>query len=204
MLIGCLSAWKYPARRALCRDTWIPEIKKYGHDVLFLMGVPDIDAPVREHDMLALKCPDSYPTLPQRTRRFFEYALTLDWPSHVLKIDDDTFVCAERLNRFIQGDLAGDYASLEVHPMPYASGGSGYFCTRPAMEIVVRRMRQETGNEDELVGQTLATAGVTLTHRKGDFFQPARLPMPGNTHITGHGKWLTEDMWRMAHRQLVG
>jgi hypothetical protein len=189
-LIGLLSAWKYADRRALCRATWVPRLRALGHDVVFLLGQPDIPAPERHGDLLILPCPGDYPTLPQRTRWFCRWALAAlqrgdDW-THLAKADDDTCVCAERLSAY---EPIGPYVGNEWKPgVGYGSGGGMYLLDRPAAAIAAEKLTQPTGAEDLLVGQVLRQNGIRLEidQRFVPFGNSERRPKPTNDLITCH------------------
>ena len=77
ILIGTLSGWKHHDRRRRCLSTWMADGDAMGVRSVFLLGSPTAVAPevVGPH-ALVLPCPDDYPSLPQRTRWFCQWALS--------------------------------------------------------------------------------------------------------------------------------
>ncbi len=79
MLIGALSAWKYPERRRCCLATWMCDADALGVPSVFLLGCATAIAPeqIGPH-ALVLPCPDDYASLPQRTMWFCRWALSYE------------------------------------------------------------------------------------------------------------------------------
>ncbi len=207
VLIGLLSGWSYADRRSLCRETWIPEVKRYGHAVYFLMGLPELERPIVDNDLALLRCPDTYPTLPQRTRRFCEWALSLDWHwDMLLKADDDSYFAPKRLNALAQ-KVDGDYVGVGYHPqMPYHSGGDGFFLSRKAATIIAHELRSESGAEDALVGGLMNSHGIPTKYMPGTMNgtnNDCRRPQKGNLYVAAHGRWLTREHWLDSHAQMM-
>jgi len=212
ILIGALSAWKYPERRRRCLATWMRDADVLGVQSVFLLGCPAAVVPeqIGPH-ALALPCPDDYASLPQRTLWFCRWALgawsteqgagsnadtlcsVLPAPcpppwDYLFKCDDDTYISMPRLLAF---DPAGrDYIGAEWRPgVGYASGGAGYFLSRKAAVIVAERLEPyPTGAEDLLVGQVLRAAGIELSidSRFVPFGSLERCPRADNDLITLH------------------
>lgn len=205
LLIGALSAASYDDRRMLCRETWWTDIQRLGHSAFFLLGRHNGIISCQIGDMLVLDAPDDYVSLPQKTRAFCHWALSRnDW-DYIYKCDDDTLVAPKRLHDLAQR-LTGDYVGCEYHPqMKWHSGGAGYFLSRAAAAIIATQMFVANGPEDLLVGAFLNWAGMRATYMpetsvgtNGDI----RYPMPGNAFIVGHGKWLTDEMWRDSYSKV--
>jgi hypothetical protein len=214
ILIGALSAWKYPERRRLCESTWMRDADALGVPSFFLLGCPTATAPeqIGPH-ALVLPCPDDYASLPQRTMWFCRWAAKagsmeqgagskteLQVPAslplapcsppfdYLFKCDDDTYISLPRLRAF---DPAGrDYIGAEWRPgVGYASGGAGYLLSRRAAMIVAERFESyPTGAEDLLVGRILAAAGIELSidPRFVPFGSADRRPRADNDLITAH------------------
>lgn len=202
ILVGALSGWQHGDRRDRCVDTWIPDLRKLGHDAVFLLGVPNLSRPERRGDVLVLPCPDDYPSLPQRTRWFCQWALGIEGWDYLFKCDDDTYVAAYRLATY---DLAGrDYVGAEWTPgVAYGSGGAGYFLSRRAAAVVAEKLTPATGAEDALVGQVLREAGIALSvePRLIPFGSSERRPKPDNDIITLHG--VDANVFYASHCELV-
>ena len=139
ILIGALSAWKYPERRRRCLATWMRDADALGVPAVFLLGCPTAVAPeqIGPH-ALVLPCPDDYASLPQRTMWFCRWAtqysvLGTQW-DYLFKCDDDTYISIPRLLAF---DPAGrDYIGAEWRPgVGYGSGGAGYFLSRRPRQL---------------------------------------------------------------------
>ncbi len=193
ILIGGLSAWKYPERRRLCLSTWMRDADALGVPSVFLLGCPTAAAPeqIGPH-ALALPCPDDYASLPLRTMWFCrwatQYSVLSTQYDYLFKCDDDTYISLPRLLAF---DPTGrDYIGAEWRPgVGYASGGAGYFLSRKAAAIVAERLESyPTGAEDLLVGQVLRAAGIELSidPRFVPFGSPDRRPRADNDLITLH------------------
>ena len=206
ILIGALSAWKYPERRRRCLATWMRDADALGVPSIFLLGCPTIVAPeqIGPH-ALVLPCPDDYASLPQRTMWFCRWAtqysvLSTQW-DYLFKCDDDTYISLPRLMAF---DPAGrDYIGAEWRPgVGYASGGAGYFLSRKAAAIVAERLESyPTGAEDLLVGQVLRVAGIELSidPRFVPFGSSDRRPRADNDLITLHAA--PEELILAAHEE---
>lgn len=214
ILIGALSAWKYPERRRRCLATWMRDADALGVPSVFLLGCPTAVAPeqIGPH-ALVLPCPDDYASLPQRTMWFCRWAVgqrtevrnqrselptsdfrplisdlrPLPW-DYLFKCDDDTYISMPRLLAF---DPAGrDYIGAEWRPgVGYGSGGAGYFLSRRAAEIVAERLATHpTGAEDLLVGRVLKETGIELSIDPCfvPFGSAERRPRADNDLITLH------------------
>jgi hypothetical protein len=228
ILIGALSAWKYPERRRLCESTWMRDADALGVPSVFLLGCPTATTPeqIGPH-ALVLPCPDDYASLPQRTMWFCRAALqewemgrgcewetskiapslTLPVPpsappwGYLFKCDDDTYISLPRL---LAIDPAGrDYIGAEWRPgVGYASGGAGYFLSRRAASIVAERLESyPTGAEDLLVGRILAAAGIEISidPRLVPFGSSDRRPRADNDLITAHA--MSEELILKSHEE---
>ena len=227
ILIGALSAWKYPERRERCLTTWMADAAEAGVQALFLLGCPTATAPelIGPH-ALVLPCPDDYPSLPQRTGWFCRWALgertkaeggrrneefhpssfrlppsAFDW-DYLFKCDDDTYVSIPRLLAY---DTAGrDYIGAEWKPgVNYASGGAGYFLSRRAASIVAEglaHLPDPRGAEDLLVGQILRAAGIpfAIEPRLVPFASMEHRPRRDNELITLHA---CTAAWEASHAE---
>ena len=192
-LIGALSAMDYEHRRKVCRETWAVACPSI--DVVFMCGDPSRSVPERNGDVLWLPVDDTYNCLPQKTRAFCRWALTLDDWDYLIKTDDDAMIVLDRLAAY---QPPGDYFGNERKPGVRYGSGACYGLSRRAAAIVAERLTHRTGAEDRLVGDVLAQAGIPL--HKDQRFRPwcrNRLdyPSPANdiiaTHIGGgERRWL--------------
>ncbi len=201
IIIGALSARDYRDRRQNCIDTWVPAVRSRGIDAVFLIGEPSIDRPQSDGTNLWLPVPDDYPSLPQKTRAFCQWALDRDDWDYLFKCDDDTAICASRLAEY---DTAGkDYIGTEWRQgVEYGSGGAGYLLSRRAAEVVAGGLLHTVGPEDMLVGDVLREAGIHL-HKDGRFVPWGSMehrPAPGNDLITAHA--VGRDVFEAIHREL--
>jgi hypothetical protein len=211
IIIGALSGWQFPHRRERVRKTFLPDVRRYGHEYLFLMGSgAEIRDPVVEHDILVLPVPNHYDALPMRTRAFCRWALEnreFDW---LLKCDDDSFLCVPRLHQFVQS-ASGDYLGLEYHPAPFwHSGGAGYLISRKAAQILADKMIDRSGPEDLLAGLYLNQHNIPTTYMqqtKNQVFGNGvrRFPTKENDLIVAHAahveSWLTDELWRQCYEE---
>ncbi len=206
----------------------MPDVYELKTPAFFLLGCPTCKhAEQLGPHHLALPCPDDYPSLPQRTRWFCQWALNLPSPSgrgaggdgdsplalcgrgaggeglagwdYLFKCDDDTYVSIPRLLAY---DTAGrDYIGAQWKPgVNYASGGAGYFLSRKAAAIVAEKLTQATGAEDLLVGQILRTAGIpfSIEPRLVPFASIERRPRRDNDLITLHA---CTAAWHPSHAE---
>lgn len=214
IIIGALSCWKYPERQERCLSTWIREGYRYTHLLsettsfdhheivrsVLLIGEPTIPSPrIIGKNYLLLPVPNDYPSLPQRTRAFCQWALGQDDWDYLFKCDDDTYVSMSRL---IQYPLTADYIGSEWSPgVGYASGGAGYFLSRRAAQIVAEHMTQQIGDEDVLVRDTLVAHGIPFTQdqRFVAFGNNLHRPRVDNDLITLHG--VQADLFYKSHEE---
>lgn len=200
MVIGILSAAGYEDRRKRCRDTWLGDASSFDLDYFFLIGDGGDTEYRVEGDMLYMPCPDDYASLPQKTRCFARYVHENYDFDHLVKVDDDTYVCLDKIMAYGFGDhpyTGSDWCG-------YASGGGGYVLNRSATKVVVDNLTHQTGNEDELVGQVLQSAGVQLSHSEafqGFTVRTQKRPTFENDVITAHG--INAEMWDEIHQSVV-
>lgn len=159
------------------RDTWGQDVE--GADLRFFTG-----AGGGASDEVALDCRDGYLGLPEKTWALARWALTQGY-SHVFKCDTDTFVRpAEMLaSDFHRYDYVGTFngplgVARAVYGRCYAwaSGGSGYWLSSRALELVAAGRpgplsvcpRLRTPAEDlwvgQLMGPSLALGELTALH----------------------------------------
>jgi hypothetical protein len=184
IIVGALSAIPYTDRRERCRKTWVPKVEEFGHQVVFLCGgLPD------DRDrVLNLGVPDDYPSLPQKTFAFCQWALRDQSWDFLFKCDDDTYICAERFHELAKALKGHDYIGAEWKPgVGYASGGAGYFLSRRAAKAVVGRMSATRGSEDVEVGRAMAKAEIPfhIDDRLIPFSQNG-VPHHNNDLVTSH------------------
>lgn len=149
-----------------CRATWIKDIR--GANYCFVLG----NGATRLHpDELILNCGDRYEELPTKTHALCKWFLDQDY-DFIFACDTDTFVVPRRLldTPYSQYDYYGYFNGEIGKPKDiycclyaWASGGSGYFLSRRAAQIVSEvnphsySMCPETRipSEDLMLGQIL-------------------------------------------------
>ncbi|PQO43821.1 hypothetical protein [Blastopirellula marina] len=195
LLIGVLSAEKYHARRQACRETWANCAAYEQVDLVFLIGDPQASLPYREADVLYCPCPDSYESLPQKTRWFCLWALASSPFDFLFKCDDDTYVAVERLLAILP---SADYVGHDIGG--YASGGAGYLLSREAAMTVAGRMTAATGAEDWLASQALFCAKIPFVADSRFHAWNNRVPQTDNDQITTH--YCKAQLLHRIHRRL--
>ena len=172
LLIGCLSAWKYPKRRHRVLTTWMQTVQEYHLGALASGTTPRVDAVLlmammhaiqaeRVGTYLILPVLEGYQFLPQKTREFCRWALTQpDW-DYALKTDDDVRLDVDRLLDYDPG--GADYIGPEWRDGVGYASGNGYLLSRRAAMVVAANLLEWEGCEDVLVGHHLREAGIPLT-----------------------------------------
>ena len=182
------------------RGSWGRSLTEHGVPWVVLVGDGDGTAPTgMAGDLLALPVADTYERLPDKTLALMDWVIQHTDFSYLYKIDDDchldvaTFLarslhrCHHYMGRPLwrgPGDtdrswhqarsasVRGAHA-LDKSPEPsvYADGGSGYFVSRSALQLLTRRSVTSDGGrlrlasfmEDKLVGDLLASCGFGLS-----------------------------------------
>lgn len=153
-----------------CRKTWVRDV--VGADVRFFIGRPTPTDILP--DEIFLDVDDGYTNLPFKIQAICRWAVENGYDV-LFKCDPDTFVVPSRLLRsdFSRFDYLGGN-----HHGGYASGGSGYFLSRRAMEFIVEAVpyedKKNLDGEDVQVGKILNNHGIVL-REDGRF----RLNRPG-------------------------
>lgn len=168
------------------------------------------------------KIGDDYASLPFKTQSICRWALANAY-DYIFKCDTDTYVHVPRLlaSGYEQWDYSGYYRGNHEVPGGYASGGSGYWLSRRAMEVVANTEMQldwidgDRGyvcGEDLQVGRAMLRAGI-ICYWDERYRLDAHLPDPTNDLITNHNvrepnkgdqmrnvhRWVTE---RFAKRHI--
>lgn len=169
------------------RDTWWRELhdctaRTAGYtptlEGVFVVGVEaapllrkSMTSSVENSDVQILPCPDDYNSLPQKTYALVRHAFDRGF-DFLFKCDTDTFVCVEKMlnkSRFFDFDYTGHFNTERKGKTVYdscyrwASGGSGYWLSRLAMEYILMNPPDERALcprlkipcEDLWVGQVL-------------------------------------------------
>jgi hypothetical protein len=187
VLIAILSCHAEDAADRDCRATWL---KGAAADYRFFRGRGAKRAPL--DDEVFLDAPDDYYGLPHKVQAIAGWALDAGY-DFSFKCDNDTFVSVPRL--LASGFEKHDYSGFYRGPGPsYASGGSGYWLSRRAMEIVRSakfiddfsdETRRSLRGEDVQVGGCLLSRGIEC-FRDERYSLRTPGPEPGNDVITLH------------------
>lgn len=165
VLLAIESCTRFRARREAQRKTWLPFKPAELHHRYFI-GVQDGAAVTipqsEESDVTTLNCPDSYQELILKTRALIAWALEHGY-DYIFKTDDDTYVDAVKL-------LASGFENWHYtgwsRQRDYAQGGSGYWLSRHAMEVISRdcAATPHTLEEDHHIGLTLGRHRIFPVH----------------------------------------
>lgn len=197
IIIGVLTARGYVQRQQGVLTTWgsdalsDPEV-----DLVFLVGDPDLHSPKRDGNTLFLPCPDDYWSLPQKTRWFCKWALTVPGWRWLFKCDDDSYVRIERL-------MAGSWSNAVIGCADgvglHWHGGAGYLVDPTAATAICNNMTAETGLEDQLARDAIQQAGLWFDHEPRFCFNCSQMPNPLNDGITCH--YCSPVRLRLVHDQ---
>lgn len=159
--IGHVDAVSYERVRGV-RETWakyLPAFERYV-SLKFFYGSPSSEPRQLFNDEVFLGVPDGYSSLPQKVKAIYQWALGKGY-DYVFKCDDDTFLYLDRL--MASGFEGHDYLGY-CYPSHgnYISGGTGYWLSRKAMEILALS-DPEGWAEDKWVGLTLGKHGIKPT-----------------------------------------
>lgn len=230
VLVAIKSCWAHAGRNEQCRRTWL---LNRAVDYRFFVGQGS-----SRYDLLPdeamLDCPDDYASLPFKTQAICRWSLEKD-QDFVFFCDNDTYCCVPRLlgSDFYRADYTGFFVrcvscepDAEGHCTcvtgegqrlySYASGGSGYWLNRRAMEVVeaadftkdpLRPDRPEpsTRGEDLQVGWALGRAGIKCRlDPRYSLYWPG--PRMDNPTITLHNTTAFSDHERLQvmHRAWLG
>lgn len=147
------------------RNTWLQNANV---DYKFFLGDVNI---TEKDDEVPLLCKDDYLSLPEKTLEIMRWAVERDY-DYIFKCDTDTYVVLDRLlnSDFRKWDYIGHFnAPIGVPNVVYktlytwASGGSGYFLSKKAAQIIVDENSTEKAMcpnlkipcEDLWIGQVL-------------------------------------------------
>ncbi len=181
ILIAICSSHVHAARRAAVRETWLRRLPVSMQGVFFFGIGPKVSEPAT----VALPVDDSYQALPAKVQAFFRYAeASLDF-DYLFKCDDDTYLCAERLDELVDPacDLIG---SQDCARHNCAYGGAGYLLTRKAVRLAAEAPTPRPGNEDVWVSCLLRNAGVKPHFTPRLFGGRRQFPRPDNDLVTAH------------------
>jgi hypothetical protein len=153
VLIAILSCHALRHYEQAQRDTWIKDIPE-GVDHRFFLGRSTTE---QGADEVFLSTGDAFSDITEKAVAVFRWALEQGY-DFVFKADLDTLVRPMALlaSGFEQHDYSGGQNSF------FASGGSGYWLSRRAMQYVVARPVVPGPTEDVHVGQAVRDNGLEL------------------------------------------
>jgi hypothetical protein len=163
--VAITSCAKHADRRAAVRETWLQHVTDA--DVRFFVGRDGASGSgSHADDCIVLDCPDDYASLPQKTYRLVEYALSRGYTT-LIKIDDDTLFNPRYVSEFVKHDcLAWIRDGVRNDGIPYPQGAC-YSLSERAMRAVLAHPELFTkGIEDGAVGKALRLESVSLTHTR--------------------------------------
>lgn len=124
------------------RETWGKDCAPAGLELRFFAGG---GVGRTAQDEVGLDCPDGYLDLPWKTKAILQWALREGF-DFIFKVDTDTFAVPDRLARsgFQHTDYTGSFNGqigarviYQRRCWSWASGGSGYWLSRRAAEVIV-------------------------------------------------------------------
>ena len=162
------TCWKYEKEgfNDVIRRTWLPLAVNAGLHVRMLYGDNPQDSHCPDYSWV-MDCPDDYAHIAHKTKLGHAFALDAGF-DHIFQCFADTYIHPQRLinSGFERYDYSGhfigstsEYAELG----DYATGGSGYWLSKRASEIVVRAEFQhalEEWADDLWVGRIMRDSGI--------------------------------------------
>jgi len=160
-LIAVFCCHKYRSWEQTIRDTWA---KNAPCDVKFFLGNPASDA---APDEVFVNADDSQEGRTAKLVEVYRWALANGY-DYVFRCDPDTFVRPAQLLKcgFEQHDYVGGLNSV------FASGGSGFWLSKPAMQIVTAEPIPQMSADDVYVAERLRQHGIELHDDKRFKYYP--------------------------------
>jgi hypothetical protein len=161
-LIGLITCERDKSWLAACRDTWLKDV------------MPDFDVFVADGSILPKSVPDSYESLPYKTKELCRYALKHSY-RWLIKVDCDSFARPKFFKPPYDSDYAGRLRGKSapeavpegvLNECNFCSGGA-YWLSSRAMQIVVQSPITKDFAEDRWVGNTLFGYGIHANHLAG-------------------------------------
>jgi hypothetical protein len=192
-----------------CKSTWIPEIEKFGYNVMVAIGNPDLETEWKiDGDMIWFKAEDTKRGLYDKSIR-----LPIDWIlsetdyEYYFRIDSDSFVHPSRFDWMITENLSNGIPHYMgcAHPAastnPYESfkyvvckertiaSGCGYMVSRAAMKVAKEKMRIDEDIDYEIddwvLGRAMWENQVPLTHDSRVLFESKHNPLAQDPYNIG-------------------
>ena len=157
ILIAAYQGYKARGDQAACRDTYL---KEWGHLIPHRFVYDrEYEGPL-EDDEIRVDCPTGFMECVFKTHLGVKWALHHGY-DYVFSIPTDCYVDIPRL--LASGYEKLDYTGFQAYNEHHIGGGSGYWLSKRAMEIVARS-EPELDYEDRWVGKVLRENGITLVH----------------------------------------
>lgn len=153
-LIAIVTCHRFKNRADGQRATWIPEVK--GMDYKFFLGSGGDRPPGADEVFLDVN--DDYPSLPWKVRAVMKWADEHGYDC-VLKCDDDTFICPEKLELPLtpyEGRV--NHSHVRLIPNGWCSGFA-YWLAGIGLKAVAYAEEPTTGAEDLWTGIVLNKTG---------------------------------------------
>jgi hypothetical protein len=165
ILIAITSCHAHRPLQQAQRETWIADIPAEAADYKFFLGSPVIEDSAPD-EIFLLPVPDDYLGLIYKTCGLVQWAIGRGY-DFLFKCDHDTLVNPRLLlaSDFAQHDYVGGLNA------PFASGGSGYWLSRRAMNIVAIASPR-SGAEDVFVADLMQRNEIPLHDDHRYKFQP--------------------------------
>jgi hypothetical protein len=162
------------------RETWLPDLKKFGMDYKFFHGTGS----TVKSDVIILNVDDGMGGLTDKLKSKCGWAIENSY-DFIFSCFPDTYACVPRLSAC--GFQHFDYMG-RVHQFTgsaeYCQGGPGYFLSRKACEVAYRATTSYL-NDDCWLGDTLLSAGI-LPRDNRNFMYVGPGPLKGNQSTTNH------------------
>ena len=184
-------------RRACVRETWW---NKQPYDYRFFFGLNGGRKPLA--DEVFLEVPDDFEYFAQKNKAICRWAIEqkYDWMFHC---DDDTYV--RRLELPTHGDQIGR-APFGFGGKNYICGGSGYWLSRKAMQLLVADRCAYSHEDDVWIGQVMQHPTIERVHDPRYYQQHPHLVIPSllpNGWLTCHSCTpnVMRELWQIQTSQ---
>jgi hypothetical protein len=151
------------SRIAALRETWLQDIAPFKSHVDYKLfyGAPH-NRPALE-DEVYLDVPDDYEHLPHKTIAICKYAQEHNYDM-LFKCDDDTGVYVDRI---IHEALSGQWDYAGYLNGRVATGGTGYWLTKRAINIIADHASANHWAEDVTISKVLFNHNIQGVHLEG-------------------------------------
>ena len=157
ILIAAWQGYKVRGDQDACRDTYLQE---WGHLIPHRFVYDREYKDLCESDEIEVDAPTGFMECVFKTRRGIQWALDSGYDS-VFSVPTDCYIVIPQL--LASGYEKLDYTGYQVPYEGHMGGGSGYWLSKRAMEIVAARS-PILDYEDRWVGQVLRENGIFGVH----------------------------------------